>query len=175
MTILSIDASTKSLGLAVFKDGELICYDCLTASSNDLINRIHKIILKLSKVFETFTIDKIVLEEVRPETEEDRKRQNTNTHRALMWLQAAIAFLAHDVNSKIKIDYLYPSAWRKSCGISNGRGIKRDVLKAASIAFVKEKYGIDVNDDIADAICLGYGYLHNIEEPKKSRKVINFK
>ena len=33
--------------------------------------------------------------------------------------------------------------------------------------FVKDNYGIDVNDDIADAICIGHSFLH-------SRKVINF-
>ena len=37
----------------------------------------------------------------------------------------------------------------------------RAELKEADIAFVKDTYGIDnINDDIADAICIGYAYLH---------------
>ena len=40
-------------------------------------------------------------------------------------------------------------------GIKNGRGIKRQTLKEADIEFVKNKYRINVNDDVADAICIG--------------------
>jgi hypothetical protein len=76
-----------------------------------------------------------------------------------MWLQAAIAFLVHDEFNNLPIEYIYPSSWRAKLGIKNGRGIKRTTLKEADIAFVKEKYNIDVNDDIADAICIGLSYF----------------
>lgn len=59
----------------------------------------------------------------------------------------------------IKIEYIYPSQWRKNCGIKTGRGIKRDSLKKADIDFVKQRYNLSVNDDIADAICIAHGYL----------------
>lgn len=153
--ILAIDASTKSTGYAVFDRGKLITYGCLTASSNDLINRIKKIILELTEVFNNYKIDTIVLEEVRPED----GMQNIKTHRALMWLQGAIAMLAHEIDKTIEIEYMYPSQWRKHCGIGTGRGIKRDVVKQRDIEFVKKTYGLDVNDDIADAIGIGHGYL----------------
>jgi hypothetical protein len=29
--------------------------------------------------------------------------------------------------------------------------------------FVKENYNLDVNDDIADAICIGYANSHDVE------------
>jgi hypothetical protein len=45
-----------------------------------------------------------------------------------------------------------PSAWRKTVGIKNGRGILRDEQKAQAIKAVKDWYGIDVGDDIAEAI-----------------------
>ena len=99
---------------------------------------------------------KIVLEEVRPE----QGLQNIKTHKALMYLQAAIVFLVHDHFSKVEIDYTYPSEWRKLCGIKTGSGVRRDALKPKDIAFVQETYGITVNDDIADAIGLGYAHLH---------------
>ena len=63
--------------------------------------------------------------------------------------------MLHDKFPKVEIEYIYPSSWRAALGIRNGRGIKRTTLKEADIAFVKEKYGIDVNDDEADAICIG--------------------
>ena len=69
--------------------------------------------------------------------------------------------MIHDNFPHIKIEYVHSGTWRKTCGIKTGRGIKREMLKLASITFVKEKYGITVNDDVADAICIGYHTLNN--------------
>lgn len=159
MNILSLDLSTKSSGWAVFNDGELKDYGCISASSTDLIKRIQKMMNELKIVLDNNSIDKIVVEEVRPEG--GYGVGNLQTHRALMWLQAALAFMIHDNYSKITIEYIYPSSWRASCGIKNGRGIKRTSLKEADIQFVKEKYNISVNDDIADAICIGYSQFNH--------------
>lgn len=153
MNILSLDLSTKSTGWAYFEDNELKAHGCITASSTDLINRIQKIIAELKKETTTFKISKIVVEEVRPEG--GYGVGNLKTHRALMWLQAAVAFWVHDDMPAIDIDYIYPSSWRATLGIKNGRGIKRMTLKEADVDFVKNKYGIVVNDDEADAICIG--------------------
>lgn len=160
MKILAIDASTKSFGIALFDDNQLIKYECFTASSNDLINRIKKIILQLDKFLSENKVDKIILEEVRPED----KKQNLKTHRALMWLQAAINFLLHENYQTIEVEYVYPNEWRKACGIKTGPGIMRDSLKTADIKFVKENYNITVNDDIADAIGIGHAYVYQLED-----------
>lgn len=116
------------------------------------------------------TIDKIVVEEVRP----DVGSSNIQTHRALSWLQAAFAIMVHDDYKKIEIEYIYPSSWRAKCGIQTGRGIKRTTLKQADINFVKENYGIEVNDDIADAICIGHAYIHKEEKDKIERVMIRW-
>ena len=118
-----------------------------------MINRIHKIVNELKEATKDFTISKVVVEEVRPEG--GYGVGNLKTHRALMWLQAAVAFWIHDDKFPLDIDYIYPSSWRATLGIKNGRGIKRMTLKEADIEFVKNKYGIVVNDDEADAICIG--------------------
>lgn len=154
MNILSLDLSTKSSGWAIFIDGELTSHGCITSASIDLIKRIYIMKDGIQKLLTENEIDKIVVEEVRPEG--GYGVGNQKTHKALMWLQAAIAFMVHDFFSKIEIEYIYPSSWRASCGIKNGRGIKRMTLKEADIEFVKETYGILVNDDEADAICIGY-------------------
>ena len=80
-----------------------------------------------------------------------------------MWLQAAIAFLMHETQSKAEIEYVYPSEWRAKCGIKNGRGVRREAAKEHDIKFVKDTYNIIVNDDIADAICIGYSYSNNVD------------
>ena len=158
MNILAIDASTKSSGYAVFKNTTLVDYKCITASSTDLIKRIHKIVDGIDEVLNKYEINKIILEEVRPEM----GLQNIQTHRALMWLQGQIAVMVHDKHPGITIEYVYPNEWRAKCGIKTGAGVKRQSLKPADIKFVKDTYGLDVNDDIADAIGIGHAYVNQL-------------
>ena len=82
MKLLSLDVSTKSTGWAVFEDKKLVEYGCITSSSTDLIKRIHIITDGIKEILNKYTIDKIVVEEVRPEL----GTQNIKTHRALMWI-----------------------------------------------------------------------------------------
>lgn len=169
MIILSLDVSTKSTGWAIFDDNVLKEYGCITSASTDLIKRIHIITNGVEEIFNKYKIDKIIVEEVRPEM----GTQNIKTHRALLWCQASIAFLAHD-KSKLELEYIYPSEWRKVCGIKTGSGVRRDTLKPKDIAFVKEKFNLDVNDDIADAIGIGYAYITKQKDKAHTMAEWNF-
>ncbi len=156
MKILSIDASTKSSGVAILNDLNLIEYKCITSSSTDLFKRIHIMVDGIKEYLNNHKdITKVIMEEVRPE----QGLQNIKTHKALMYLQGAIALMIHDDFPKVEIIYLYPNEWRKLCGIKTGAGVRRESLKPKDIAFVKTTYNITVNDDIADAIGLGYAYM----------------
>ena len=163
MKILSLDLSTKSTGYAVSEDNLLVVYGCIKASSTDVINRIQKIIKEINNVLlKHSNIKKIIVEEVRPENGQ-KGVGNLRTHKVLMWLQAALEFLIHDNFASISIEYLYPSEWRKVCGIQTGRGIMREKLKQADIDFVKKIYNIEDNDDIADAIGIGHSYINKFD------------
>lgn len=159
MILLSLDLSSKSSGWAIFKDSMLIDSGCVTSSSTDLMKRINVMKDGIKTIVEKYNPDKVVAEEVRPEN----GMQNVKTHRALMWVQAAIALMLYDYNKKIELELIYPSSWRAAIGIKTGRGIKRTSLKEKDIQFVKENYNLDVNDDEADAICIGYSCSHDIE------------
>ena len=159
MILLSLDLSSKSSGWAIFKDSMLIDSGCVTSSSTDLMKRINVMKDGIKTIVEKYNPDKVVAEEVRPEN----GMQNVKTHRALMWVQAAIALMLYDYNKKIELELIYPSSWRAAIGIKTGRGIKRTSLKEKDIQFVKENYSLDVNDDEADAICIGYSCSHDIE------------
>ena len=106
--ILSLDLSTKSSGWAVFENGELMDHGCITSASTDLIKRIHIMTDAIEQLLNRYEIKTIIVEEVRPEG--GYGVGNTQTHRALMWLQASIAFLVHDKFNKTTIDYIYPSS-----------------------------------------------------------------
>lgn len=162
MKVLSIDASTKSTGFALFDGKELKAYKCVTASSNDLATRIKKMVFALDEILSKNKVDIIVLEEVRPE----QGLQNIKTHKALMYLQGAFYLLIQERFKHIKIEYLYPNEWRSKCGIKTGAGVRRSLLKPLDIKFVKETYGLDVNDDIADAIGIGHAYIYENSEPE---------
>lgn len=155
MRTLALDASTKSTGAAIFVDKELAGVKCITASSNDLYNRIHKITDAIDNIIETVEIDEIVMEEVIPDHE-----KNTNTFKALMYLQASIMMMIHDKHPKVKVTLVYPGSWRSQCGIKTGRGVKRETLKEGDIRRAKELFKQDkLNDDEADACLIGAAYV----------------
>ncbi len=107
--ILGLDLSTKSSGIAVFDNGELIYHTCIKSASTDLIKRIRVMTVALTEVLDNYAIEDIYVEEVLPEG----TGKNLKTHKALMYLQAALEFLVHDRNDKkLKLHYIYPSSWR---------------------------------------------------------------
>ena len=65
----------------------------------------------------------------------------------------------------VKYEFIQASSWRSSIGIHTGRGIKRDQLKQEDIKYVKNKYSIDANDDVCDAICLMDAYYTKVQMP----------
>lgn len=156
MKILSLDLSTKSSGWCVGEDGVIKSHGCITASSKDVIQRIIKMRSQLSVIIQKNKIDKIVMEQVRPDF-------NSHTSKVLMWLQAAIAIAAHQINPKIQFQFIGPSEWRAALKFKQGRGVKRDNLKSQDIQYVKDKYGINVNDDQADAMCLLDAYSEKFD------------
>ena len=166
MKLLALDCSTKATGVAIFDGATLLGSSVITASSTDLIKRIHKMVDTIDQLITELNIDEIVMEEVIPD-----HAKNTNTFKALMWLQAAIMIMIHDNHPKVKAELVYPGSWRSACGIKIGRGVKRETLKEADIRFANQTYNLKVSsDDEADAICIGHAYLH----PKDDNGEINW-
>ena len=156
MNILALDASTKNTGFAIYKHNKLQQYDCIPATSNDLFNRISVMVEKIKNILiENPDIDHIVMEQVRQEG-----FINIKTYKALMYLQGCIGMMLYKNFKHIQLEFLYPSSWRKVCGIKQGRGVQRTTQKQNDINWVKENFSITVNDDIADAIGLGYAYIN---------------
>jgi Holliday junction resolvasome RuvABC endonuclease subunit len=57
---MSIDASSKSSGIAIFNNKELEFYDCITASSTDLIKRIQKMSKEIQEILNKYNVEKII-------------------------------------------------------------------------------------------------------------------
>lgn len=156
MNIISIDASTHSSGLAIYKHNKLAFHDCITSTSSDLFNRIKVMVDGIRRVLiQNPDMDYLVLQQVR-----QQGFVNVKTYKALMYLQGCICMMIHQDFKHIQVDFLYPSSWRKICQIKQGRGVQRAKQKELDIQWVKDKFNIQVNDDIADAIGLGYAYIN---------------
>lgn len=153
MITLSIDASTKSTGIAIFEETKLIHFQCIQESNSDTFSRIEKMVNKISAIYQKYKPTHIIMEDILPSD----VGNNQKIYKALIYLQAAIVLMFH--KNKATVDFYVASHWRSICGIKTGRGVKRDTLKQASIKLVKTTYNIDVNDDIADAICMGIAYI----------------
>lgn len=161
MITLAIDASTKSTGWSIFDGQELKDYGCITAGSANLFHRIHKMVDEISKIIDKYQVNEIAIEDVIPED----VRHNQQVFTALKYLQG---FLVEEFDKhNIKPVFYVSSAWRKKCGIHTGRGVSRSSLKPQDIKFVKSQFGINTNDDEADAICIGFAHVGGkIKEPQ---------
>lgn len=152
MKILTLDLSTRSTGYAIGNNEGLISYGCIAASSKDVVKRIIKMRDQLKTILQCNSINKIIMQQVRPE-------YNSHTNKVLMWLQAAIVIMAYEVSPTIECEFIGASTWRAALKIKQGRGVKREALKPQDIQYVQDKYNIKVNDDQADAICLFDAYF----------------
>ena len=154
MITMAIDASSKSTGVAIFDEQKLVHYECIAATDRDALARIKKMVARIEKLYEEKGVTNVIMEDVIPED----VRHNQSVFKILHYLQAAVVLMLHSHSQTV--EFYVSSEWRKKCGIRTGRGITREMVKAADIKFVKDNYNIDANDDICDAICIGYAYTH---------------
>ena len=116
-------------------------------------------VIRIKELCQIYKPDYVAMEQVLPQD----VKHNQKVYKILIYLQAAIVMQLHEMG--LQIDLIHVSHWRKVCGIKTGTK-KREELKQASKQLVKAIYGIEVNDDISDAICLGIAYIS--ENRKKS-------
>lgn len=153
--ILFLDLSTHSTGWAVAdQQGELLDYGCIQSQDNNLLKRIKIMSNGLLDVLAKHPeIQKVVAEEVRADY------KNAIVYKALNWCQGVCIFKLYEKIPKLETEFIQPSSWRSKIGIKTGRGVKRSEVKKADVAYIEKEYGIDVNDDVADAICIKDSYF----------------
>lgn len=163
---IAIDASTKSSGVAIFKNQQLIQYECIIQSSKDVLFRIKNMTSAIESIYNIYKDNEtqIIMEQIIPDNlnEVEAWTKNQQTFRVLFYLQAAIVLMFHNHNKTV--EFIGASSWRKKCGIKQG-GVKRDTLKMRDVQFVQNAYNISVNDDIADAICIGHSKVNTTPIP----------
>ena len=156
--LITIDSSTKKSGIGYYNDGVYCGFDFIDHSDNTVMDRRFKSMsLSILKILDEFNPDILYLEEA-------VVVRNAQTQRFLIRLQGVIYCWC--INNNCEFNTIRPTSWRKLLQFKQGKNIKRDQLKAQAKEYVKSNYKLDVNDDIADALCIGSAVLKMFEEAK---------
>lgn len=154
--LIALDESTTCTGYAVFGDGELIEHGNFSFKSKDVLERVSLIMEEIEELIKTYKPDNMVIEDV-------QITMNAATAKSLLGLQFMIEVYAHRNN--ISCETYRTTKWRKILGLSNSRALDRKAKKQETIAYVKDKYGIEIlKDDESDAIAIGTAHLLEREE-----------
>ena len=147
MFMVSIDSSTKKTGMALFVGGKMNKYVLIDNSKEKDVNkRIDKMCLDIIEQLSKWHPTVLYIEEPKGEG------RNVELVRKLAEILGAVR--AWCLTHGCYYEEVQPSVWRKYVGITQGTK-KRAELKQASIDYVYTTYGAEVNDDVADSICLG--------------------
>ena len=154
--LVSIDSSSNKTGCALFVGGDLAEYNLIDLSKdglniNDRINEMGRRIMTLLSHWQPTMIY----------IEEPKGHGNVELVHKLVEIIGIVRGWC--VLNNVYYEEIKPTVWRKYCCLEQG-GKKRAELKAASMAYVKSKYGVEVNDDTADAICIGDAVLNMYKE-----------
>ena len=158
MRFCGIDASSKKTGICLLINGKLSDYKLLDYSSHtDREDRMKSMCTALLKQLNEYNPDIVYIED-------SWNAANVEVTKLLTRIMGVT--YAWCLSKKREWHSILPSQWRKHCGILQSKK-KRQELKQASIDYVKEKYDIDVNDDVADSIALADGvcnYYMSLQE-----------
>lgn len=149
MKILAFDQSSKLSGWSLFENDKYSCSGVIDKSNiKDSDRRIKEMGLAICKKIEELQPQCVVIENV-------QQQAGVATVILLSRLQGFILgwCYAHGV----RIEIMGPSQWRSTLEFKQGAGVKRAELKAQSIKYVKDKYGLDVSEDEAESICINDG------------------
>lgn len=157
MILLALDNATIACGWAVFEGDKLRASGVLKASPKQHIDeRLKWLRNEILGLVNTNAVDHVVFEDTMLT---QKGHNNLQTFKKLCWLQGMIAAICFEKG--ISCNTYMPSEWRSKIGFLKGRSLTREAQKQVAIDFVKARFGKEVTDDEAEAICLGFSSLRS--------------
>lgn len=159
MYYIGIDGSTTSTGIGIFKDKNLLYYENIKPKSKDWCERVGMLGKRLNEIFNEYPqIEKCYIEDV-------PLKDGKPTILKLGAVRGAVATVCEMNN--VTLISRQVNEWRQDAGFFDGtkKGMTRDEMKKKAILEVKNLFNIDVNDDIAEGILIGY----RSEYPNKNK------
>lgn len=148
--LIAFDQATRNTGFACFEGPDLRNYGLLEASGNDSDARLDEMAVQMRDLIRRYNPKFIVFEGV-------MFQKSPNALIMLANLQGILRGICQERDCGYAV--YAPTAWRRLMGIKQGTGITRDKLKAQAISLVREAYGIEVEEDVCEAICIGLAHL----------------
>ena len=143
---MALDQSTKITGYSVWENNNLVDYGVLEANTKEKN--------PVERMYQMYFLVKDLINKLQPNfvsIEGVQFQNNFATYGKLSQVQGIIISILFNINVPFII--VEPSVWKSFCGI---KGRKRVEQKANTIVMVKDKFDIEVSEDIADAIGIGY-------------------
>lgn len=162
--ILSLDASTKSTGYAIFDNGELVVHGVIKEKHDDWRDNVMAETMELAAIIREYQPDVVYAEDV-------PMKDGKLTIAKLGAVQGMILSLC--AGFRLKPTFLLPTVWRRELGMFDGtrKGMTRDVLKEKAVRMVNEIFGLDLlwvkpnsiknEDDEAEAILIGWAVVQS--------------
>lgn len=145
--VIAFDQATENFGLSIYDNGELK-FLSLYVFKGLVSDRLLQIKRFVEMIVKNWSPDFIVFEDI-----QYQPKSGVVTFKILAMLLGIIEMVCKENN--IPYEIVSPNVWRKYAGTC---GKTRLEEKKLSVAVVKEKYGIKVNDDVAEAVLIGnYG------------------
>lgn len=167
--IIALDQATNISGWSVYDNKELVAYGKIEFTQMDTIERISKLRQWLVNMIENWKPDRIGLEDIQLQkfaNKYGKEAEAVTTYKVLAQLQGTLAVSAFEKG--ISSIIVHTATWRSYCGIS---AKSRNDQKRAAQLFVLKKFGKNVTQDEADAICIG---LYIAEKYLRNNEMIDF-
>jgi len=128
----------------VFEDDELITYGILEADKKkDIMERMYQMYFSVKKLYDNVNPDFVFIEDT-------HYQRNFASFQSLSQMQGVILSILFEKNVGFQI--VKPSTWKS---VTKVKGRKRKEQKESAMQIVKEKYKINVSEDVAEAILIG--------------------
>lgn len=149
--ILAFDQSTTRSGFSVFIDGKYDHSGLIDKHKNkDLQSRFKEMYEGIHEIIENEKPNIVVIEDTQ------MQGGNAATFKILCQLQGSVIGMCYAMG--IRFYVVAPSQWRAALHFRQGSKVKREELKAQSIAFAKKEFGIDEYEDEMEACCINAGF-----------------
>ena len=156
--LITIDGSTQKSGVAYFCNGKYKAHHLLDYSKDKNIDsRFNKMSNGIWSLLDIYKPNIIYMEET-------YTARNPQTTKVLTRLQGVV--YAWCMTHECEFNTIRPTQWRKCLNFSQGKNVKRDMLKEQSIQYVLDNFELTVNDDEADAICIADAVVKMFEDNK---------
>lgn len=146
MRLLAWDQSSKKSGFSLIEDGEYVKSGIIDKSKiADIDTRIGEMGIAICQQIKELNPDLVVIEDI-------QNQSSISTVVSLARLQGFIlgwCYVKH-----IKTEIIRPSEWRKVLQFKQGAGVKRQELKTQGINYVKERHGVELSEDEAEAVAI---------------------